>query len=97
MFHFLSSIFQKLDTNLPAVMAVNMVACVTTTNPTLLHISLGVVIRGKTNIELLHNFSITSSYDEVLHFNSSAAHAAAKIKEKLIIPRSDVGNDPYHR
>ena len=61
----------------------NMVTCAVSNKPTFLLISLGVVIRDKTMIDLLHNFGITCSYDEVLRFKSSAAHAAAKSKEKL--------------
>ena len=34
---------------------------------------------------------ITSSYDEVLHFKSSAAHAVAKSKEKLRIHTGAAG------
>ena len=58
--------------------------------PTLLQAAIGVVIHQKTNIELVHNFYLTSSYEKVLHFKSSAVHAAAMSKEKLIIFRSDV-------
>ena len=47
-------------------MAENMVICEVTNNPTLLQIALSIVICEKTNIELLHNFRKTSSYDEGL-------------------------------
>ena len=46
--------------------------------PFLLQISLGVVTREKMNIKLLHELGITSFYDEVMRFKSSAAHAASK-------------------
>ena len=65
--------------------------CAVSNKPTFLLISLGVVIRDKTMIDLLHNFGITCSYDEVLRFKSSAAHAAAKSIEKLGISSSDGG------
>ena len=87
----LSGISQKLESNLPAAMVGNMVTCAVSNKPTFLQISLGVVIRDKTMIDLLHNFGITCSYDEVLRFKSSAAHAAAKSKEKLGISSSDGG------
>ena len=87
----LSYISPKLQRNLPAAMVGNMVTCAVSNNPTLLQIALGVVIREKTNIELLHGLGITSSYDEVLRFKSSAAYAAARNKEKLGISKSDAG------
>ena len=39
----------------------NMVTCAVTNNPTLIQIFIGVVIREKKNMELLHDFCITSS------------------------------------
>ena len=73
-------------------MAGYMVTCTVINIPTLLQIAIGVVIREKTKfIELLHDYCITSSYDDVLRFKSSAAHAAAKSKDKVIISRSDAG------
>ena len=67
----------------------NMVTCDVSNNPTLLQIALGVVIREKTNIELLHGLGIMSSNDEVLPFKSFAANAASWNKEKLRIYKSD--------
>ena len=87
----LTRLSPKLDSNLSAAMVGNMVTCAITNKPTFLQIALGVFIREKTVIELLHDFGITSSYDEVLRFKSSAAHAAAKNMEKLGISRSDAG------
>ena len=66
-----------------------MATCDVSNNPTLLQIALGVVICEITNIELLHGLGIMSSNDEVLRFKSSAAHAAARNKEKLRISKSD--------
>ena len=65
--------------------------CAVTNKPTLLQIALGVVIREKMNIELLHSLGITSSYDEVLRFKSSAAYAASKDIGKLGIARESTG------
>ena len=79
-------------------MAGNMVTCAVTNEPTLVRIALRVVIRVKTKcIELLQDYCITSSYDEVLRFKSSAVHAAAKSKEKLIIWRSDASLFKWHQ
>ena len=87
----LSDISPNLDTTLPAAMVGNIITSATSNKPTSLQISLGVVVREKATIGLLHNFGITSTYDEVLRFKSSAAHAAAKSKERLGIARSDDG------
>ena len=87
----LSKLSSKLDGNLPAAMAGNMVICAVTNKPTLLQIALGVVIRKKMNIELLHDLGITSSYDEVLRFKSLAAHAASKDIGKLGISSENAG------
>lgn len=88
---FLSSLSPKLNGNLPAAMAGNMVTCAVTNKPTLLQIAVGVVIREKMNIELLYNLGVTSSYDEVLRFKSSAAHAASKDMENLGISADNTG------
>ena len=69
----------------------NMVTCDVSNNQTLLQIALGVVIREKSNIELLHGLGIMSSNDEVLRFKSSVDHAAARNKETLMISKSDAG------
>ena len=58
----------------------NIVISAVSNKPTSLQISLGVVIYEESIIEILHNFGITSTYDEVLRFKSSAAHAASKSK-----------------
>ena len=50
----------KLQRNLPVAMVENMVTCDVINSPTLLQIALGVVIREKTNIELLHGLGIMS-------------------------------------
>ena len=69
----------------------NMLTWDISNNPTLLQIALGVVIREKTNIELLHGLGIMCSNDEVLCFKSSAPHAAARNNEKFRITKSDAG------
>ena len=66
----------------------NTVTCDVSNYPTLLQIALGVVIREKTNIELLHGLGIMCSNDEVLCCKSAATHAAARNKEKLRISKS---------
>ena len=57
MLKLLSRLSLKLDGNLSAAMAGNMVICAISNKPTQLQIALGVVIRKKMNIELLHDFT----------------------------------------
>lgn len=49
------------------------------------------VAREKSVIELLYDFGVTSSYDEILRFKASAAHAASQSWELTGISNSDVG------
>ena len=44
----------------------NIITSVVTNRPTSLQVALGVVIREKSPIELLCDFGVTSSYDEIL-------------------------------
>ena len=69
-----------------------MLTCAVANMATWLQIALGIVIRDRANIELLHNFGITCTYDETLRFKSSAAPAAAKGIEKLGLSLSDTGH-----
>ena len=87
----LSLISPQLQSSLPAAMTGNMVARAVSNKPTQLQIALGVVLRSKFNIELLHKYGATCSYDEVFRFKSSAAHAAAKNREKLGISSTGGG------
>ena len=64
--------------SLPPIMVGNIVASVTTNQPTPLQIALGVLIsEQKSVINILHKFGITCSYDEVRRFLRSAAVQAA--------------------
>ena len=87
----LSRISPKLEKNLPAAMVGNMVTGAVTNKPTFLQIALGVAIREKIYIEMLHNFFVTSTYDEVLRFKCSAAQAATKSKKNLGITENRAG------
>ena len=49
-----------------------------TNQPTAMQVALGVVIRDRSHIDILNKLGITCTYDELLHFKFSAAHAAAK-------------------
>ena len=58
----------------------NIVTIMVTNMRTSLHIAHGVLVRQKSLIEQLYDFRVTSSYDEILRFQASAVHAAAKIQ-----------------
>ena len=62
----MSTISSKLDSTLSAAMIGNIVTSAVTNKPTCLQISVGVVVGEKSAIELLSDFGITGSYDEVL-------------------------------
>lgn len=88
----LSKISSQLGSTLPGGMIGNMITSIISNKPTSLLISLGVVVREKALIELLHQYGVTSTYDEVLRFKSSAAHAAAKCTQLSgIFHKNDVG------
>ena len=68
----------------------NMVTSDVSNNQTLLQIALRVVIREKTNIELLHGLGISLPLMRFYMSKSSTANAAARNKE-LRISKSDAG------
>ena len=80
MLHLLSLASPKLDSSLSACMVGNIVTSMVTNRPTALQIALGVLVRQKSLTEQLYDFGVTSSYDEILRFKASVAHAAAKIQ-----------------
>ena len=69
----MSTISSKLDSTLSAAMIGNIVTSAVTNKHTSLQISLGAVVREKSAIELLYDFGVTASYDEVLRFRASAS------------------------
>ena len=79
----LSRLSPKFESTLPTAMIGNMVTSAVTNKPTFLQIVLGIAVRDKSIIELLYDHGVSSSYDEILRFKGSAAHAAAKKKEHL--------------
>eukprot|EP00918_Siedleckia_nematoides_P098040 GHVU01214688.1.p1 GENE.GHVU01214688.1~~GHVU01214688.1.p1 ORF type:complete len:120 (+),score=3.04 GHVU01214688.1:372-731(+) len=91
MMSLLSQISPTLDSTLPAGMICNIVTNFVTNLPTSLQIALGVVVRDKAVIEQLYDLGITCSYNEVLIFKASAAHAAAKSHEQMGLYSSGLG------
>ena len=63
-----------------ACMVGNIATSIVTNRPTSLQIALGVLVRHRSLIEQLYDFGVTSSYDEILRFKASVAHAAAEIE-----------------
>ena len=80
MLHLLSLVSPKFNSSLSACMVGNIVTSMVTNRPTALQIALGVLVRQKSLIEQRYDFGVTSSYDEILRFKASVAHAAAKIQ-----------------
>ena len=89
--HMLSLLSTKLDSTLPAAMIGNIVTSIVTNRHTSLQVALGITVREKSIIECLHNFRVTASYDEILRFKASAAHAAAQSQELMGINQSSSG------
>ena len=87
----LSLLSTKFDSTLPAAMIGNIVTSIVTNRHTPLQVALGITAREKSIIECLHNFRVTASYDEILRFKASAAHAAAKSQELMGIKESSSG------
>jgi len=68
----------ELDASLPAYLIGNIITNAITHNITTLQTALGVATREKYLINMLYDFRVTCSYDEVLRFKSSAARHAAQ-------------------
>ena len=66
----------KLDHTLPASLIGTVITGTLTHQPTSLQVSIGVLFKESKNIlGYIHEFGITCTYDEVLHFKKSAAVA----------------------
>ena len=75
----LSKLSPKLDKTLPAILIGSIVTSILKNYPTGLQIALGVKMgRARQLVELLHEFGISCTYDELLCFKRSAAIAATK-------------------
>lgn len=81
----LAQISPKLNKTLPSILIGNIVTSVLTGRPTDLQIALGVELRDSaTNLNLLHAFLVTSTYDEVRRFLKSAALDASENADEYI-------------
>ena len=72
-------------------MVANVIKSVITNRPTSLEVTLGVVARETSLIELLHDFGVTATYDDILRFKASAVHAASHSRELQGISYSEAG------
>ena len=77
----LAKLSPKLDHTNTALLIGNIITSVITNKPTMLQITLGTILREKALIEQCSAFGITCSYDEVLRFKKSVAHAASQDKQ----------------
>ena len=87
----LSNISSSFDLTLPAIMVGNIVISCVSKRHTTLQIALGVLARDKKLIQHLHEYSVTSSYDEVRRFKISAAAASDKTSVRSIFGNPDQG------
>lgn len=66
-----------MNRTLAAAMVGNIVTSQVTNQPTDLQIALGLLTRdSKKVVDQLYHFKVTCSYDEVMRFKKSAAHAS---------------------
>ena len=77
----LAAISPKLVESNQALLIGNIVTSCVTNKATNLQIALGVLLRGKQLIEQCYAFGICASYDEILRFKASAAHASSNQEE----------------
>ena len=81
----LGHISTKLDKTLSSAMIGNIITSTVAHIPTTLQIALSLEVKGAHTIEMLHSFGVTSTYDEMRRFKSSAAQEACnKIKHQGI-------------
>lgn len=78
--YFLAELLPKLDHTSPALLIGNIVTSILTNRPTTLQLTLGTVLIDKALIHLCSEYGICCSYDEVLRFRKSAAHATSQEK-----------------
>ena len=74
----------NFEKTLPAVMIGNIITSVTTKQFTRLQLALSVIASNKTLIEHLHEYEITSTYDEFHRFKVSAAAATDASNHKEV-------------
>ncbi len=89
--HLLAELSPKLDHTNTALLIGNMVTSAITHRPTTLQITLGTLLGEKLLIEQCSEFGITCSYDEILRFKKSVAHAASREKHLQGLMDSKVG------
>ena len=77
----LAAISPKLVESNQALLIGNIVTSCVTNKATNLQIALGVLLREKQLIEQCYAFGICASYDEILRFKASAAHASSNQEE----------------
>ena len=74
------------DKQLPILMMCNMITGLYTKMPTPLQVALATVIKEKERIQELNQFGVLCTYDEVLRFRRSAAHASKRLTNRGLTP-----------
>lgn len=87
----LTAISPKLTGSNQALLIGNIITSCVNHQPTSLQIALGVLLREKHLIDECYAFGICASYDEVLRFKTSAAHASCNDKEMRGMYNSNKG------
>ena len=78
----LSHVSDKLNGSLPALLIGNIITSAVKNRATMLQVALGVAVREKQLIQMFHDFLVTSTYDEVLRFKTSAAWQVSREREQ---------------
>ena len=79
------------DKQLPILMMCNMITGLYTKMPTPLQVALATVIKEKERIQELNQFGVLCTYDEVLRFRRSAAHASKRHTNRGLTPSARQG------
>ena len=74
----LADISTKLNLSLPGVLIGNIVTGVARNQPTSLQVAMGLFVGSRSLIDVMYNYRVTCSYDEVQRFKASAAKAASE-------------------
>ena len=77
----LVNISPKFETNQKTVALISsIVTSIVCSKVSMIQVALGLFVREKKMIQLLHEFGVTSSYEEVRRFKISAAHQTSQQK-----------------
>ena len=87
----LKAVSPKLENTLPAALIGNIITSIINNQATTLQIALAVSLRDKSLVQQMHDYRICCSYDELIRFKASAAHAASQQNNLQGLMDSDAG------